>query len=144
MTKIYFILSFWIYLGTCFAQGNIIELQIEEINTVNGKIMIAVFNNEMDFKTKQNPVFADTINADSKIVNTTFNTIPNGTYAVAIFHDENSDGNLNTAKLGIPTEGVGFSGSIKSINKPPKFSDCSFVLSNDTSFLIKMHYRSKP
>lgn len=143
MIKLYFILSFWIYFGTCFSQGNNIELQIEEINAVNGSIMIAMFDNEIDFKTKQNPVFADTISIESKSANTTFNTIPNGTYAVAIFHDENSDGTLNKAKFGIPTEGVGFSGSIKSINKPPKFSDCSFVLSNDTSFIIKMHYRDK-
>ncbi|HEY2111819.1 MAG TPA: DUF2141 domain-containing protein, partial [Dongiaceae bacterium] len=32
-----------------------------------------------------------------------------GAYAVALFHDENADGHLNTSALGIPTEGAGFS-----------------------------------
>jgi len=144
MKKIYFILSFWLYLVTSFAQNNTLDLQIDDINSLDGKIMIAIFDNELDFKAKQNPVFADTIDTENLSVNAIFNGIPKGIYAIAIYHDENADGHLNTARFGIPSEGVGFSGNLKSIRKPPKFSECSFIISSDTSILINMHYKSKP
>jgi uncharacterized protein (DUF2141 family) len=39
-----------------------------------------------------------------------FGDIPPGTYAIAVIHDENSHGKLDTNRLGVPTEGYGFSG----------------------------------
>lgn len=142
MTRVLFIIAFILCFGTSFAQDNKIILDIENIKVLKGNLMIAIFNNEVDFKAKQNPSFADTINISSHSATTKFKNIPNGNYAIAIYHDENSDGNLNTVKLGIPKEGVGFSGSKKSILKVPKFDHCSFELTNDTTIVIGLHYRA--
>ena len=49
-----------------------------------------------------------------------------GTYAVSTFHDENSNGKLDTNLLGIPTEGVGASNNAKGHFGPPKFDDAKF------------------
>jgi len=72
-----------------------------------------------------------------------FKNISNSVYAIAVYHDENSDGKLNTAKLGIPTEGVSFSGISGKVTRPPKFDDCSFELKNDTTVVVKMYYRKR-
>lgn len=49
-----------------------------------------------------------------------------GTYAVASFHDENSNGKLDTSFMGIPREGVGASNNAKGHFGPPKFDAAAF------------------
>jgi uncharacterized protein (DUF2141 family) len=44
-----------------------------------------------------------------------FEAIPPGTYALAVIHDENSNGKLDTDLLGIPTEGYGFSNDARAL-----------------------------
>ena len=126
-----------------FAQSPTLSIRVEGIVSEKGKIMIAVFDNADDFKNKQNPVLADTVEIEEKSLSVDFKNISNSVYALAVYHDENSDGKLNTAKFGIPTEGVGFSGINGKVTRPPKFDDCSFVFKNDTSVVVKMYYRKR-
>jgi uncharacterized protein (DUF2141 family) len=42
-------------------------------------------------------------------------------FAVATFHDENGDGELNRNRLGIPTERYGFSRNARGLTGPPTF-----------------------
>jgi uncharacterized protein (DUF2141 family) len=55
-----------------------------------------------------------------------FDDILLGTYAMAVIHDENMNGNLNTNWLGVPTEGYGFSNDAKRLLGAPSFSPASF------------------
>ncbi len=55
-----------------------------------------------------------------------FEDIPPGTYAMAVVHDENMNGKLDTNWLGVPTEGYGFSNDAKGILGAPSFSAASF------------------
>jgi len=55
-----------------------------------------------------------------------FEDIPPGTYALAVIHDENMDGKLDTNWLGVPTEGYGFSNDAKASLGAPSFSAASF------------------
>jgi len=52
-----------------------------------------------------------------------------GTHAVAFFHDENSNGKLDTKFMGIPREGVGASNNAKGHFGPPKFDAAAFRFS---------------
>ena len=55
-----------------------------------------------------------------------FEDIPPGTYAMAVVHDENMNGKLDTSWHGRPKEGYGFSNDAKSLLSAPSFSDASF------------------
>ncbi len=55
-----------------------------------------------------------------------FEDIPPGTYAMAVVHDENMDGKLDTNFLGIPREGYGFSNDAMGALGAPPFSAASF------------------
>jgi uncharacterized protein (DUF2141 family) len=55
-----------------------------------------------------------------------FLNIPPGTYALAVIHDENMNGKLDTNWLGIPKEGYGFSNAAKATLGAPSFSAASF------------------
>lgn len=47
-------------------------------------------------------------------------------YATSVFHDENSNGELDTNFMGIPREGVGASNGAKGHLGPPKFDAAAF------------------
>jgi len=55
-----------------------------------------------------------------------FLDIPPGTYALAVIHDENMNGKLDTNWLGVPTEGYGFSNDARAFLGAPSFSAASF------------------
>ena len=64
-----------------------------------------------------------------------------GAYAVALFHDENADGHLNTGALGIPTEGAGFSNNPTLYFGPPGLDKVRFTLhSGDNGVEVKLKY----
>jgi uncharacterized protein (DUF2141 family) len=56
-----------------------------------------------------------------------FEDMPPGTYALAVIHDENMNGKLDTNWLGVPTEGYGFSNDAKGSLGAPLFSAASFA-----------------
>jgi uncharacterized protein (DUF2141 family) len=56
-----------------------------------------------------------------------FEDIPPGTYAMAVIHDENMNGKIDTNWMGIPTEGYGFSNDAKALLGTPSFSAASFL-----------------
>lgn len=55
-----------------------------------------------------------------------FEDIPPGTYAIAVVHDENMNGKLDTNVIGYPTEGYGFSNNAKAVLSAPSFRAASF------------------
>lgn len=55
-----------------------------------------------------------------------FTDLQKGLYAIAIYHDENDNGKLDTNFLGIPIEGSGASNGAQGWLGPPKFSDAQF------------------
>ena len=70
-----------------------------------------------------------------------FEDIPPGTYAIAVVHDENMNGKLDTNLLGIPREGYGFSNDAKAFLGPPLFPAASFVYDGkNLNLTIGLHY----
>jgi len=62
-----------------------------------------------------------------------------GTYAIAVVHDENSNNKMDMA-LFMPKEGFGFSRNPAIGMGAPKFKSASFAVSGDTHQAIKMKY----
>ena len=60
---------------------------------------------------------------------------------IAVVHDENMNGKLDTNRLGIPTEGYGFSNGARAVLGPPSFSAASFRHDGGTLNLsIRLRY----
>ena len=70
-----------------------------------------------------------------------FLDIPPGTYALAVIHDENTNGKFDTNWMGVPTEGYGFSNDAKALLGAPSFSAASFQYGRQNLELtISLHY----
>jgi uncharacterized protein (DUF2141 family) len=63
------------------------------------------------------------------------------TYAISLIHDENSNAKLDT-KMGIPSEGVGFSRNPRLMFGAPKFSSAAFTVAGGavSTQSVKMKY----
>ena len=72
----------------------------------------------------------------------TFKNVKPGVYAVALYHDENSNGKLDTTAIGVPKEGAGFSRDARGTMGPPRFDRASFeVGAANKTITLKLRYR---
>ncbi len=68
-----------------------------------------------------------------------FDAVP-GTYAIAAFHDANSNGKIDSNFLGIPKEGYGVSNDPRPRFRAPRFAEASVVVQRDTTLTVRMAY----
>ena len=64
--------------------------------------------------------------------------VPAGRYAVAVYHDENANGDLDTNVLGSPTEGFGFANDASAFFGPPDF-DAAAVAVGSAPISVAVH-----
>lgn len=106
---------------------NVIHVGIEGFRTDKGQVICSLYSSAKGFPKNARKAIA---HSRSLIVNRhadcEFSGIQPGTYAISVFHDENSNGRLDTNFLGIPREGVGASNNARGHFGPPKFHDASF------------------
>tara|TARA_B100000767_G_C19765735_1_gene537406 strand:- start:1756 stop:2178 length:423 start_codon:yes stop_codon:yes gene_type:complete len=117
-----------------------LTVQISNIKNNNGLIQLGLYNDASKFpmvgrtfrmvrvKTKEN----------QKLY--TFKNLPKGTYALAIYHDENANKTCDTNFFGIPKEAYAFSNGIRPRFSAPSFGSCSFILDSDKAVKIKLVY----
>jgi uncharacterized protein (DUF2141 family) len=112
------------------AQENLIHVEISGLHSDKGHVLCALFSSALDFPKRSEKAVA---RAKSDISHGNavceFPGIASGTYAVSVFHDENSNGKMDTNFMGIPREGVGASNNAKGHFGPPKFEAAAFQFS---------------
>jgi len=70
-----------------------------------------------------------------------FENVGYGDYAIAVLHDENGNGVMDTGFLGIPSEGFGFSNNPRPGFGAPSFETCKFRLDQpDVTLRLEMRY----
>jgi uncharacterized protein (DUF2141 family) len=118
-----------------------LSITISGIKTLDGRIQIGLYNEKGSFPhaDEQYKLYFIDVNEFSEIY--IIKDLPKGEYAVAVFHDRNSDGICNTNFLGIPREGFGFSKNFKPRLFIPTFNDCKIDLNSNMSITIGLIYR---
>lgn len=123
-------------------QENVIHVEVGGMRNNNGQIICALYSSADGFPKKSEKAIAHVNSAISdKQAVCEFPGIAPGTYAVSVFHDENSNGKLDTNFMGIPREGVGASNDAKGHLGPPKFDAAAFLFSGGRmSLTIRINY----
>ncbi|MGM0678608.1 MAG: DUF2141 domain-containing protein [Pseudomonadota bacterium] len=103
-------------------------MEIPNIKNSTGNIACGIFKSPDGFPDKflgsARAIIIKKIQA--KKAQCDFSDISPGTYAIAVIHDENMDGELDTNWFGFPTEGYGFSNTTIDEFGAPAFSAASF------------------
>jgi uncharacterized protein (DUF2141 family) len=112
------------------SSANRIHVEISGLRNDKGQVMCSLYSSADGFPKNGDKAVA---HSKSPISNAhavcDFPDVKEGTYAVSVFHDENSNGKLDTNFMGMPREGVGASNNAKGHFGPPKFAAAAFRFS---------------
>lgn len=108
------------------AQSSLI-VPIGGIQRPEGRILYSLFQSADGFPDNPQKAFrTGYVLVTERTISLSISSLPSGTYALSVIHDQNGDGRLNANLLGIPTEPVGFSNNVMGAFGPPKFSKARF------------------
>lgn len=117
-----------------------IHVRASTFRSAKGSLRCRLYSRPEGFPGKRPYDAERSVAVTGKAMTCVFNDVADGTYAVALFHDENDDGKLETNFLGIPREGVGVSNNkIRSLG-PPRWEDAKFAVKGDVDLDVTLHY----
>ncbi len=139
MTRCFLLL---LLLGTfhaCLAQNDLKVCVVLNKPKAGGMLRLALCNSKDAFDSDKGYKLLSAP-ADANVVTVAYNDLPAGEYAVKVFHDINSDSELNTSWLGWPKEPYGFSNDAPVNMGPPPFRFAAFAVQNgQNSIQIALH-----
>ena len=113
-----------------------VSVTVNGLRSNDGKVFIAVYNSEKDWLETTFKGTTSTITDNS--CNVVFKDLPQGVYAVSIFHDENDNGKMDKNFMGIPKEDYGCSNDASGFMGPPKWKDAKFELNQNLEIPINL------
>jgi len=106
---------------------DLIHVEVVGLRNDTGQVGCSVYSSAAGFPTDQSKALHSILTPiKDKNATCDFSGLPAGHYAIAVMHDQNSNGKVDTNFMGIPKEGVGASNDAKGSMGPPKFDDASF------------------
>ncbi len=116
-----------------------LTVDLQNIHSTKGIIWVGIYNSEENFMIKENAIVEGIKINNTGNLKYEFPNLEYGTYAIALFHDENYNGEMDFNVLGIPSEPFGFSGKPKSRWRMPTFHELKFEFkSPNLSLPIKL------
>lgn len=123
------------------ANGNL-TVAVDGLKNQKGQVCLTVFSSSRGFPSSSDRAVAvQCVKLAGNRPIVTFQNFKAGSYAIAVIHDINNDKILNTNRIGIPTEGFGFSRNPRILTGPPKFGDSSVLVAGaDTEIEVRLQY----
>lgn len=109
---------------------NDIVVNVSNVSSNEGTIAIALYDSASNFLKK--PLQGQRVAVKDNSCTVTFKDVPEGVYAISLYHDENDNGKMDTNFMHIPKEDYGCSNNAKGFMGPPKWEDAKFELKNET------------
>ena len=128
----WFLLAFW-PIVICLSPKTqapmaALTIEIKGVQAPLGVMRVALYDSAqhfLDFKA----VAASKVTPSSlEITTVVLDSLPSGTFAVALYQDQNNNGAMDKNWIGIPKEPLGFSMASLRTFGPPSFQDCAFKL----------------
>ena len=133
----------FVVLMTAFSiNAQTLNIEISNIRSKKGNILVGVFKNNEDFK-KEKTIFDKSYskcNLKNGALTIKLKLEP-GIYGISILDDKNCDGEMEYNFIGLPKEGYGFSNFFHRGMNRPVFDDFDFTVSKkDLTVYVKMRY----
>ena len=133
------VLTHLILLLTAFAlqAQNNIKVTITGFNNNEGKAMVGLYDSEETFLKKEYKAIKTDIKSNQATVE--FTNVPDGNYAISMFHDENENGELDMFMGFYPKEPYACSNNAKGMFGPPKWKYAVFTVTENTNKKIEIN-----
>jgi uncharacterized protein (DUF2141 family) len=118
-----------------------LDVSVYGLRSMKGNVLVCVTANPKYFPDcSKDPKSHRAKVAASDAGKVSFDGLTQGTYAVALLHDENANSKMDMAVF-LPKEGFGFSRNPAVVTGPPKFKAAAFLIDADeVSQRVKMKY----
>jgi uncharacterized protein (DUF2141 family) len=139
---IVFIVTFFLLAEVTFSQSTI-TANISNLRSDKGTCKACLFNSPATFKNESGTPFqCVTASIKNKIAEAQFESIPAGTYALFVFHDENSNNKMDKNFIGIPKEGYGASKNKLPFASAPSYDENKFEVENKRTIRLQIKLRN--
>ena len=118
-----------------------LRVDVTGLRSGGGEVHLAVFATPATFPRSDAMLAEAIVRAKAAGVHWVFSGLKPGTYALAIYHDENENREFDRGFLGIPLEGFGFSNDAQVFFGPPDFADAAVTVpGKGVRITIRMTY----
>ena len=127
--------------GTAAVAGDV-TVTVTGVRSGDGQVAGALFDSAGTWLEGDRKAAGARMPAARGSVELVFEDVPPGSYGIAVYHDENGNGEFDTSGLGLPIEGLGFSnGGRVSLFGPPAFEAARVTVGDGpTAFTVEMRY----
>ncbi len=117
-----------------------LDIVVGNLRSAKGLVRICLTADPDNFPACVDDARAVTRTVPARDTTIAFAALPQGQYAFAVIHDENSNAKLDTF-AGIPREGFGFSRNPAVSFGPPRFAAARFAIDSDAEIQqVRMRY----
>ena len=109
-----------------------------DVGAETGRIMVALFDSAEAYGGRGAPVGQTMVDVASGQRTAAFAGLKPGAYAARIFHDVDSDGEMDTNPFGMPTEPYAFTNNARGNMGPASWERANVVVSGPTAQTISL------
>ncbi len=121
--------------------GNTISVQVDGLRNDQGTVRCGLYASAKGFREPGKEFKGVAAPISGGKATCVFADIPPGTYAVAVFHAEHNEAQLETGMFGKPKQGYGFSRDAKGSFGPPSFESAAYSYSGGaTAWPVHIQY----
>jgi uncharacterized protein (DUF2141 family) len=126
----------------CNGEPTRINVAVEGLRSAKGDIVVEIYPDDAKrFLVRKAQVNSIHVKLKARSVTICLPVPKPGGYAVAVYHDENGDGEFNRSILGLPSEGFGLSNNPPIHLSAPSFASVRFEAGEgETTVPIHIHY----
>ena len=110
------------------AQAADLVIKVEGLRSQAGVVRMALYDKEEGFPKEDGRIAGAVIPADRQDLAHAFRSLAPGTYAVALYHDENANNKFDFTWIGTPDEGYGFSNGATAQISAPRFREAAITV----------------
>ncbi|MEA3065586.1 MAG: hypothetical protein QOJ27_2038 [Sphingomonadales bacterium] len=118
-------------------------VDVDNVHSSRGLIAVTLYTDDpRKFLAKRGSLYVGRVRARQGRTRVCIHVPRPGTYALAVYHDADSDRHFDRTGLGLPAEGFGFSNNPPTFFGLPSFSRVRLnVAKTGLSTTIRLHYR---
>ena len=110
------------------ALGAELTVEVVGLRSDDGNVHFALYDNPATFPDDEGRLRGTNVPIAGRRAVAVFKDLTPGSYAVAVFHDENANGSFDQGFLGLPLEDYGFSNDAPAFLGPPSFEQAKFAV----------------
>ena len=117
-------------------------VNVSNVRNSQGLIAVTLYADDRKrFLAKRGSLYVGRVPANAGTTRVCIHLPTPGTYALAVYHDQDANRKLNRSGLGLPREGYGFSNNASTVLGLPAFSSVRFgAPRTDLTTSIKLKY----